>query len=419
MPDMRDYTVVDNGVRPPWWRTVLLIVAVAVCDLFPLVFSPLTSTMQTTHSGSAALLFGLCLLLVLTLPVALVWRQRFPFRITLGAAAIPLVLPVGSMLALVSLASLIGRRRGPAVWWTAAAVAASTSAVYVADSLAQPRGASHIKMWLADQRIPSAAEVSLGGAEVLVALALSVGLAIGAGLLVRSRREAASARQDVQTERAASDRLGDEAARRQERERIAREVHDAMGHRLSLLNLHAGALEANAAGDERVAQSAHVVRESAAAAMDDLRSLLALLRNPTTEDDLPPVTLEHLAGMVKESFGTGQPLSSSILVQDPNRASPALSRAVYRIVQELLTNARKHAPTQPAFLTVDGGPATGIAIDCRNAYVGGWGQGAAGEARGLAGVTERTELLGGTVRYGLDEGGRTFRVHVDLPWSDA
>lgn len=404
---------VGNGVRPPWWRTVPYVLAAGSMSLFSLVFSPPSWASQHGGSGGQVLLMGFGMVVAVGLPVMLFWRQRAPFVTVLVAAGASLVVPLGNALPLMALATLIGRRRGPAVWWTTALVALTSTWVVVADALAQPRGASFWKAWLGPQNGDHAQNIDLTIVEIVVIVVVGLGLSIGAGLLVRSRREAASAKDTVEVERAVSGRLGDEVARRQERERIAREVHDAMGHRLSLLTLHAGALEANSTDDPRVAQSAQLVRQSAGAAMDDLRSLLDVLREPVGAE-LPPVPLSELAKVVQESFGAGQSLSSSIFVQDPESADPALTRAVYRIVQEVLTNARKHAAGEQVFLTIEGSPAAGILIDSRNRFVGGWGSGTAGTSRGLAGITERVELLGGTARYGLD--GETFRVHVELPW---
>lgn len=315
------------------------------------------------------------------------------------------------------LGSLIGRRRGSAVRWTTAVVALTSTWVIVSDALAQPRGASLLKSTLG---LPGGDAARPGQASpftVVILVVTGLGITLGAGYLMRSLREAAYAKHVVTEERATSDRLGDEVARQQERERIAREVHDALGHRLSLLNLHAGALEANAE-DPRMAESAHLVRRSAAAAMDDLRSLIAVLRDPMGTD-LAELPLEELPQVVRDSFGAGQSVNSSIFIADADRADPVLSRAVYRIVQEMLTNARRHAPGEQACLTVEGSPARGIVIDCRNRYVGVHKTSEPGSSRGLTGITERAELLGGQMLYGLDQGGQTFRVHVELPWREA
>lgn len=406
--------MIGDDTRPPIWRSVLLATFVGLATLFSTVFSPAGFHAGSSTSAGPFLFVLVALATVVGGPVALFWRHRIPFLIPIISGPLAMIIPIGNTLAFVSLAALWGRRRGPAVLWTTGLVALTSTFVVIADALAQPKSASFFKMAFSSDPNPQAI-VNVHPAAVAFVVVIGLGISIGAGALLRTRHEAITAKVAASAERETSDRLGDEAARRQERERIAREVHDAMGHRLSLLNLHAGAMEANA-DDPRVAESARLVRTSAAAAMEDLRSLLAVLRDPMAAEhaDLP---LEKLADVVRESFGAGQPLSSSIFIQDPERADPTLSRAVYRIVQELLTNARRHAPDEHFFLTVEGGPERGIVIDSRNLYRNQPTK-PAGSSRGLAGITERAELLGGRMQYGLDDGGHTFRVHVELPWRE-
>lgn len=417
MANMLRYETVGSGARPPWWRSSLYAVLAILGILLSLTFSPVGHNIADDGADTYYALFAVGLLIGIVGVFALFWRDRFPFSLTIFAAVVPLLLPVGNTLVLIALASLIGRRRGPAVWLTAGLVAVTSSLVVTLDALAQPRGASLMKMFLAPEGADPTAPASVSTAPIVLIAITGFAVSVGLGLAVRANRLTTLAKRDFTAERQHSTRLGDEAARRQERERIAREVHDAMGHRLSLLNLHAGALEAHASDDPRMEQSAKLVQQSARAAMDDLRSLLAVLREPIGSEG-PPLPLPQLAQVVAESFGAGQQLSSNIFISDADRAHPTLSRAVYRIVQELLSNSRKHAPGEPVFLLVEGGPSTGVIIDVRNRYTGGWGNHAPGSARGLAGVTERAELLGGKVAYGLDEGGLTFRVRVELPWRD-
>lgn len=405
-------TPVGDGARPPWWRTGASVLVTGFLGLSSLAMSPMSWGFQQTDSGALALVLMLVLLIVVGSPVSLFWRHRIPFSIAVASALLSVVLPTGNALPLLSLAVLIGRRRGPAVWWTAGLIAITSTWVTVADAMAQPVGASFWKTVLGPQPANRAADLDLPVSWIALIIALQLALTIGTGLLVRSRREAQSAREVVRVKEETAERLGDEVARRQERERIAREVHDVMGYRLSLLNLHAGALEANSPDDPRVAESAQLIRQSANATMDDLRSLLDVLREPVGAEP-PTVSLADLAAMVQESFGAAQPLNSSIFIEDSERADPALARAVYRIVQELLTNSRKHAPGEQVFLSVTGNPASGVVIDVRNRYTGSV-IGPAGTSRGLAGITERVQLLGGTVGYGLD--GDSFRVRVELPW---
>lgn len=321
---------------------------------------------------------------------------------------------LGPVPALIALAGLIERRQRTAVWVVAGAVTVVTGWLTAWDAVAQPRGASALKSILSVQGASIHTNVDLEPAAPVVVAAVGVVLAVGSGVLLRSRRDAAAARGEAAEERRAADQLGDELARRLERERIAREVHDAMGHRLSLLNLHAGALELRADGDGELADSARIVSDSARAAHADLRSLLSALREPLAAEPAN-FSLVHLQDVVNDSLGAGEHLSSSIFIESADSADPTLARAVYRIVQELLTNARQHAPRQPVRLTVAGGPATGIHIDATNRLavpVVAMSR----ESRGLAGITERAELLGGEVRYGMDGGETAFRVTVDLPW---
>ncbi len=419
---MWEYRTIGDGTRPPWWRTAILIVVTALGSLVALVFSPWSVRLQAgpAASGLDAVLILIGLVVVIALPASLAWRHRYPFRVLAAASLVPLVIPVGVPVALVALSSLLGRRAGRAADVGLAGASASITWITVADWLAQPRGASVLKSVFGptggDPREPSTIPFEV----MLVTLIAVLVASIAAGLLTRSRRETHAARHEANVRREASDRLGDEVARHAERERIAREVHDVLGHRLSLLNLHAGALEANAGADPRLAESARLVRTSAAAALDDLRSLLAVLREPlgTEPPDLP---LTRLNDVVNEAFGAGQPLSSSIFIADADTAAPALSRAVYRIVQELLTNVRKHAPGEQALLRVNGDKAEGVTIECRNRLTRTPPPASptAGTSRGLAGITERAELLGGKVTAGLDERGTEFRVLVHLPWRSA
>ena len=185
--------------------------------------------------------------------------------------------------------------------------------------------------------------------------------------------------------------------------------------RALLFCLSCGALEANATDDPRLAQSARLVRESAGAAMDDLRSLLDVMREPVGAE-LPPMPLSHLAQVVHESFGAGQPVSSSIFVSEPDRADPQLSRAVYRIVQEVLTNARKHAPGSPVDVAVS--HETGaVRVHVVNPIADLAPPDRTGAGLGLIGVDERVALLGGSVSHGVQDG--RFVLDVVLPIRDA
>jgi len=271
-----------------------------------------------------------------------------------------------------------------------------------------------------------------------------------------SAQEAADA--SARAERAAqeqtrtSTRLADTVSLQAERERVAREVHDGLAHRLSLLALHAAALErgvlatsdsqdasgsADAADEESPRAAAQRVREEAQGAMRDLRSLLAVLREPVGAAE-PAPRLEDLKEVVDGVLAARQPLSSSIYLDRAAEADEVLSRAVYRIVQESLTNARKHSPGMSVQLRVEGGPEAGIDITCANqvprqerateqgaqasrtppADDVGSGAGDSQGGSGLRGMARRAEICGGTFHAGPDSRGR-FVVSAHLPWRSA
>ena len=143
--------------------------------------------------------------------------------------------------------------------------------------------------------------------------------------------------------------------------------------------------------------------------MDELRSLVGLLREEP--DGASGPALGDLRQVVEEALEAGDLVASTITLADVDRVDPALSRAVFRIVQELLTNARKHAPGQTVRLSVDGSQRAGIVIESANAMLGHVpGEG----GHGLSGVRERVELLGGTFTCGAD--GNLFRTRAVLPW---
>lgn len=396
--------------RAPWWRTALWWALCVLASLTTLAYA-----LPDPAYGWQMLVVLAGFAVAFALPTLLAWRHRHPYTVTLVASGAAVLLPVGGWTALVALGSLLGRRRGREVWWAAGAAAAATAVSVVRDVRNSFTGMSLIGVVLAPADAGPQAQVPVSWWTVPVCVALGMSVAVGAGLLVRARREAAASAHQVTVAQRATTQLGDQLARQRERARIGREVHDVLGHRLSLLNLHAGALEAHAPPDGPLADSARLVRESAAKSMADLRSLLGMLNEPLDTDPAEPdLSLVDLPAMIAETVDTGVPVSSSVYVDSAEQADPALARAVYRIVQELLTNARRHAPDRPIRLDVSGGPATGMRIDARNPYVP--GSGSPGGGQGLRGVAERVELLGGRLAYGLDDEGRTFRVTVDLPW---
>ncbi len=183
--------------------------------------------------------------------------------------------------------------------------------------------------------------------DVLITVLL-LGFTVGWGLFVRVRRDLVGQLHERAARLENEGRLRAEQARSAERERIAREMHDVLAHRLSLLSLHAGALEFRpGAPPEEIAATAGVVREAAAAALEELRDVVGVLREGTdSETRRPQPTLADLPMLIEESRAAGMRIEAELELpadgEDPGAVG--VGRTAYRVVQEGLTNARKHAP---------------------------------------------------------------------------
>jgi signal transduction histidine kinase len=246
------------------------------------------------------------------------------------------------------------------------------------------------------------------GLEVGAGLGFA-GAALGWGLFVRARRQL------LRSLREQADRATDEA-REAERRRIAREMHDVLAHRLSLLSVHAGALEFNSdAPADEVAEAAAVIRESARAALEELRGVIGVLREDTGESltQPPQPTLADLAALVEESRAAGMRITTRIELGDT--APPAAAgRTAYRIAQEGLTNARKHAPGAAVTLTVNALDGD-LKVEVRSlAPVAVASAPVPGAGTGLIGLAERVTLAGGELEHGVDPDG-AFVLRARLP----
>lgn len=262
-------------------------------------------------------------------------------------------------------------------------------------------------------------ELGIAGAAGMGAL-LSLA-AVGWGLAVRSRRELLASLAERAERAEADQRKRIAEARRAERTRIATEMHDALAHRLSMLSLQAGAVEFRpTAAPDDLARAAAVVRSSAHQALEELRIVIGVLRlADLVEPEAPPAATD-VAPLVEECRAAGMRID---VVDDPLDAAalpPDLARHVYRIVQEGLTNARKHAPGAPVRLSVAGRAGDGVRIEVINPTHNATGAilagGIPGAGVGLVGVRERVELLGGTLEHTTDDAGE-HRLRAWLPWT--
>jgi signal transduction histidine kinase len=202
-------------------------------------------------------------------------------------------------------------------------------------------------------------------------------------------------------------------ARAAERTRMARDMHDVLAHRLSLLATYAGALEFRPdLAPEKVSKAAGVIRSGVHQALDELRDVISVLRDGTDDSLARPVpALADLPALVEETQAVGTPVAvqDSLVSQPPGTTG----RTAYRVLQEALTNARKHAPGQPVSIALDGTPGEHLIIAvtnplCSEPTV------IPGTGTGLGGLTERVRLAGGQLDHQVTA--REFRLHALLPW---
>jgi signal transduction histidine kinase len=245
--------------------------------------------------------------------------------------------------------------------------------------------------------------------------------AIAWGMFVRARRQLISTLRD-RAQRAEADQLvRADRARLAERTRIAREMHDVLAHRVSLVALHAGALEvARDLPPAQVRESAALLRLTAHQALEELRDVIGVLREEPGQQRLstaPQPTLADIPRLVEETRRSGAKIDFEMQVDSAAAAPGPLGRDAYRIVQEALTNISKHARGTHAQVRVAGALNRGLHVSVRNPpAVGAHDRPALpGSGTGLLGLQERVTLASGVLVHGPDASG-DFVVEADLPW---
>ncbi|MDX3457649.1 histidine kinase [Streptomyces sp. ME02-8801-2C] len=254
----------------------------------------------------------------------------------------------------------------------------------------------------------------------IVSVVLSILLtttAVGWGMFVRAKRQLTLSLRDRLRRTETEAALRAEQAQRLAREAIAREMHDVLAHRLTLLSVHAGALEFRPdAPREEVARAAGVIRESAHEALQDLREIIGVLRAGDAEEaGRPQPTLAALDPLVAESRAAGMKIVLDSRVTAPAAVPASVGRTAYRIVQEALTNARKHAPGAEVTVCLTGAPGDGLTVSVQNPAPPGEVPPVPGSGQGLIGLTERAALAGGRLEHGEGADGG-FAVRAWLPW---
>ncbi|MDT0166471.1 histidine kinase [Actinotalea sp. AC32] len=400
--------------RGAWWRRHVLGSGAVVTGCW---FTMTTAIAFASQDAPASAEGGILLawFVASLLLWSLVVRHRWPVAVCLTLSGAAILLPIDAVGALVAFSWVVARRSGRLLWLCAAATTTATAL-----ALARDRARSPQNVILSADLASGHAVVPIAGFVVIGVLCLA--LAVLWGLLRRWRERATTATTSRDQAARVAEGLRTEMTRQEERDVIAREVHDTVAHQLSLVSLQAAALEVSVpdgADDEHLEfrEAARGVRHATHRALDELRGLMTMLRDPrprVTEPraPLPGTTLADLPTLLDEARAAGARVHASVFVTDGGTAPAELTRAVYRIVQESTTNALKHAPGTDIEVDVRAAPGRGVDVRVVNALVG--TPPGIGSRTGIAGMGERARVLGGSLTASAE--GDRWVVGAHLPW---
>ncbi|WP_338747831.1 sensor histidine kinase [Janibacter alittae] len=246
---------------------------------------------------------------------------------------------------------------------------------------------------------------------------LATGIVVAVGYSIGSRRALVRSWVDRARTAEAEQRARVEQAQSTERTRIAREMHDVLAHRISLVTMHSGVLAYRDDLPEAERRDAVAAIDSnARAALTDLREVLGVLRDPEGHGSLrPQSTLTDLPELVDGATSAGTRVTVETGGLDAAAVPETISRTAYRVAQEGLTNARKHAPGATVEITLAGRPGGELHIGVRNPRTVGVAPDVPTSGLGLLGLAERVELSGGRMQHGW-VGEDEHRLRVWLPW---
>ncbi len=332
----------------------------------------------------------------------LLWRRRLPVLVPLALGAIVFV------------RALVGAMPDQTTSTLPLLVVAVFSAAVHAPRLRDGALAGIVCLAGTLTAIGLTAEEPMNPLDLLVVSALLVG-AIGGGALLR--RRTAQTRSERERGRRALEQREREttAAIAAERVRIARELHDVLAHSVSIISVQAGAAERQAERDPVRARAAVAqVRRTAEETRGDLVRLLDVLRDGAVGPAVAQPGLRDLERLVAEAAQAGLPVALELDPTLADRVPDGVALAAYRIVQEGLTNVRKHAGAAPTDVRVhrQGGALLVAVVNVPGAGRGG------GSGLGLVGMDERVRVHGGDLRAGPDATGH-WTVEAVLPIGEA
>jgi signal transduction histidine kinase len=377
---------------PLTWRSHLWRTAASVA--ISAALWPTTAVQQWEHARP---LFWLDLAVGLACLVLSFQRRRWPLTVALVTSLAGVVSFSASGPGVLAAASLATRR----VVWQVVLVGVASMVASMLFPLLEP-AVDQGPWWV----------------DVAVGFAFTVALLVS-GMYLGSRRELMWTLRDRAERAEAEQELRVQQGESAERARIAREMHDVLAHRISLITLHAGALAFRTdLTAEEMRTTAALIQSQSHDALTDLREVLGVLRSDVgASGERPQPTFCDLAALVAEAQESGMRIRYDDRVLDGGSVPDRVGRTTYRIVQEGLTNARKHAPGVTVAVELAGSEEHGIDITIRNPARSLARSTAVtpGAGLGLVGLAERAKLAGGHLSTRRD--GAVFELQGWLPWT--
>ena len=373
-----------SWVSHAWRYAVCLVISAAVWQ-----------GVAVTEARDHQLLFAAELVLGVLAYVLVFFRRRAPVRVALLIAA---------------MSAFSGIAAGPA---TLAAVSVATLRrpwQVIVVGLANFAAAQFYTTTVAPFDIDSLTVTTL------INLAVNAGM-MGWGMYIGSRREL------LWTLRARAERAENEQelrilkARSTERAQIAREMHDVLAHRITQVSMQAGAMAFRTDLDaSRLREGLTAIQGQANDALHELRDVLGVLREDDAGTDTahPQPTYADIAALVEQARHLGHDVTHLDSLSPTLQVPQATGRTLYRIIQEGITNARKHAPGAPLTIISSGDLESGITVVMSNP-ISFLPSDTPGSGLGLIGLRERTELRGGRLVH--SKVGRSFVLEAWIPWA--
>lgn len=368
------------------WRVVAMVLLSILTCLTPLP----VAWHRSAWLGLADVALGA------TAYVLVFFRRRYPMAVATTITFFGVLSSTAAGPGVLAAVSLATRRR----WWQLVTIGALNLAASTCFNLIVPTP-DNGPWWV----------------TLLAITALTVAI-LGWGAYIGSRRELMWTLKNRAERAEAEQELRTDRARTNERARIAREMHDVLAHRISQVSMHASALAFRTDLDaDEMRASATIIRDTAHQALVDLRGVLGVLRDPESGEPLEPPqpTYRDVSQLVETVRSAGLRVTYDDRLGETATVLPdVIGRTVYRIVQEGMTNAVRHAPGATLRIVVSGSPDAGVSVELRNALALRPGS-TPGAGLGIVGLTERAELRGGRLE-GLRENG-SWVLRGWIPWA--